>query len=211
MDSGAATARIGNGFPGMGWFPIHPFRDPSADTELGQVPGFRANTATMRFSQIDRIVAVVPGRSLTAVRTLSLSEEYLRDHFPRFPVMPGVLMLEAAFQAAMYLIRIEEDFAHSMVVLEEARNIKFQGFVQPGDRLTITVEHHSLKEGSNRFRILGEIEGRTALTGLITIGRFNLADRQMGAPASDDHMRKEFRNQSRRLFSQLPAEGTSRN
>ena len=64
----------------------------------------------MRFSQIDRILEMQPGERLTAVKTLSLSEEYLKDHFPRFPVLPGVLMLEAAFQAAMYLVRYQEDF-----------------------------------------------------------------------------------------------------
>ena len=48
----------------------------------------------MRFVLIDRIQEIVPGQSLTAVKNLSLAEEYLADHFPGFPVMPGVLMLE---------------------------------------------------------------------------------------------------------------------
>ncbi|MFM7737804.1 MAG: beta-hydroxyacyl-ACP dehydratase, partial [Planctomycetota bacterium] len=56
----------------------------------------------MRFAQIDRIVSLIPGDSVRAVKGLALSEEYLQDHFPRFPVMPGVLMLEAIFQASAY-------------------------------------------------------------------------------------------------------------
>jgi 3-hydroxyacyl-[acyl-carrier-protein] dehydratase len=47
----------------------------------------------MRFTLIDRVLAVDPGKSITAIKALSLAEEYLGDHFPRFPVMPGVLML----------------------------------------------------------------------------------------------------------------------
>ena len=49
----------------------------------------------MRFNLIDRITELNEGQSITAVKGLSLAEEYLKDHFPRFPVMPGVLMLEA--------------------------------------------------------------------------------------------------------------------
>ena len=55
----------------------------------------------MRFVLIDRITEINPGQSLTAVKNLSLAEEYLADHFPGFPVMPGVLMLEALTQAAL--------------------------------------------------------------------------------------------------------------
>ena len=48
----------------------------------------------MRFHLVDRILEVQPGQSLRAVKNLTLGEEYLADHFPTFPVMPGVLMLQ---------------------------------------------------------------------------------------------------------------------
>ncbi|MGW8257129.1 MAG: 3-hydroxyacyl-ACP dehydratase FabZ family protein, partial [Thermoguttaceae bacterium] len=67
----------------------------------------------MRFSLIDRIVDVELGVRISAVKTLSMAEEYLADHFPHFPVMPGVLMLEAMTQASAWLVRYSEDFAHS--------------------------------------------------------------------------------------------------
>mgnify|MGYP006216735095 CR=1 FL=1 len=44
------------------------------------------------FTLLDRVVAIEPGKSVTAVKAVSLSEEYLADHFPRFPVLPGVMM-----------------------------------------------------------------------------------------------------------------------
>ena len=47
----------------------------------------------MRFTLLDRVVAIEPGKSITAIKTVSLAEEYLADHFPRFPVLPGVFML----------------------------------------------------------------------------------------------------------------------
>ncbi|MFN9913857.1 MAG: beta-hydroxyacyl-ACP dehydratase, partial [Pirellulaceae bacterium] len=59
----------------------------------------------MKFRQIDRILEVVPGERLGAIRTLRADEEYLKDHFPLFPVMPGGLMLEALYQAACCRLR----------------------------------------------------------------------------------------------------------
>ena len=76
----------------------------------------------MRFCQIDRIRELVPGQRLVAVKGLTLAEDYLKDHFPRFPVMPGVLMLETMNQAAMWLIYASEGFENSIVRLQQAKN-----------------------------------------------------------------------------------------
>ncbi len=78
--------------------------------------------------------------SLVAVKNLSLAEEYLSDHFPGFPVMPGVLMLEALTQAGAWLIRDMEDFAHSIIILKQAKTIKYGSFVEPGRQLELRVE-----------------------------------------------------------------------
>ena len=94
----------------------------------------------MRFTLLDKITELEPGKKLVAVKNLSLAEEYLADHFPGFPVMPGVFMLEAMTQAAAWLIRGSEDFAHSMVTLKEARNVKYASFVEPGQTMVVTVE-----------------------------------------------------------------------
>ena len=77
----------------------------------------------MQFSLIDRILELEEGSHIKAVKTLSMAEEYLKDHFPRFPCMPGVLMVESMFQAAAWLIRKSENFTNSMVVLKEIRNL----------------------------------------------------------------------------------------
>src|SRR5437879_8307844 len=94
----------------------------------------------MRFVLIDRILELTPGQSLVGVKNLTLAEEYLADHFPGFPVMPGVLMLEALAQAGAWLIRETEDFAHSVIVLKSARNIKYGSCVEPGRHLQIRVQ-----------------------------------------------------------------------
>src|SRR5581483_10313564 len=94
----------------------------------------------MRFHLIDRIVGWEPGKSLTASKFLTLGEEYLADHFPTFPVMPGVLMLQTLAEAGAWLLRLSEDYSHSVIVLREARNVKYGTFMEPGKRMDITVE-----------------------------------------------------------------------
>src|SRR3954453_6509506 len=114
----------------------------------------------MRFVLIDRILDVQTGHSLTAVKNLSLAEEYLADHFPGFPVMPGVLMLEALTQAGAWLVRDMEDFAHSVVVLKKAKMIKYGSFVEPGRQLQlkVTLASHDDREAS--FKGEGPCDGQ---------------------------------------------------
>src|SRR5207244_5710705 len=94
----------------------------------------------MRFNRVDRIVEVQPGRTLRAVKNLTLGEEYLADHFPGFPVMPGVLMLQALVEAGAWLLRLTDDYRHSVIVLREAKNVKYGTFMEPGKQLLLTVE-----------------------------------------------------------------------
>src|SRR5439155_24453471 len=94
----------------------------------------------MRFVLIDRIVELSTGQSLVAVKNLSLGEEYLADHFPGFPVMPGVLMLQTLAEAGAWLLRVTEDFQHSVVVLREAKNVKYGSFMEPGRQMIVTAE-----------------------------------------------------------------------
>src|SRR6516164_9312705 len=94
----------------------------------------------MRFNLVDRIMEVVPGRSIRIVKRLTLGEEYLADHFPTFPVMPGVLLLQTLVEAGAWLLRLTEDFRHSVIVLREARNVKYGSFMEPGRALMVTAE-----------------------------------------------------------------------
>lgn len=147
----------------------------------------------MRFTLLDRIVAIEPGKSITAIKTLSLSEEYLADHFPCFPVMPGVLMLEAMTQAAAWTIRLGEDFAHSIVVLRQAKNVKYGDFVEPGRMLTVTAEVLSQDETTTKIKASGMVGDRTSLTARLVLERYNMADRRPYGDAIDVRVRAELR------------------
>ena len=78
----------------------------------------------MKFHLVDRIEALDPPERIVTMKCLSAAEEYLADHFPTFPVMPGVLMLESCVQAAAWLVRLATDWTASIVVLHRARNVR---------------------------------------------------------------------------------------
>src|SRR5207244_329602 len=82
----------------------------AASTESGSWKLVRQWTWEMRFNLVDRILEVQPGKLLRAVKNLTLGEEYLADHFPTFPVMPGVLMLQTLVEAGAWLLRLTSDF-----------------------------------------------------------------------------------------------------
>ena len=126
-----------------------------------------------------------PRENIRAIKVLSLAEEYLADHFPRFPVMPGVMMLEAMFQASAWLVRKSEDFAHSMVVLREARNVKFSNFVEPGQVLVVEATILKQNEKTTTLKAEASVEGKTAVNARLVLRRYNLADRYPSRAATD--------------------------
>jgi 3-hydroxyacyl-[acyl-carrier-protein] dehydratase len=135
----------------------------------------------MRFNLVDRIVAFDRGRQIRMVKNLTLGEEYLADHFPTFPVMPGVLMLQTLVEASSWLLRISEDFRHSVLVLREAKNVKYGNFMDPGKTMVVTselVEQHA--DGAMQlatFKGKGEVEGTATVSARITLCGYNLRDR----------------------------------
>lgn len=153
----------------------------------------------MRFVLIDRITELTPHQSITAVKNLSLAEEYLADHFPGFPVLPGVLMLESLVQAGAWLIRESEQFESSTILLKEAKALKFNNFVSPGKSLVVQL--NVKKHDGNLWDLIGSgsIDGASAVSARITLKAFNLADDNPAMAASDDLRRQS----ARELFAQV--------
>jgi 3-hydroxyacyl-[acyl-carrier-protein] dehydratase len=153
----------------------------------------------MRFTLIDRITDLQFGVRIEGIKNLTLGEEYLADHFPLFPVMPGVLMLEAMTQCSAWLVRASEDFAHSMVTLGEARAVKYADFVRPGQTLTVTAELLSQDAADSKLKVQGAVDGRVNVSARLTLKRYNLADLYPDRAASDAIVRAEMR----KLFAVL--------
>ncbi len=153
----------------------------------------------MRFNLIDKIVEVQAGVSLKASKNLTLGEEYLADHFPTFPVMPGVLMLQTLVEAGAWLLRISEDYAHSVIVLREAKNIKYGNFMEPGKQMLITVELVEKTAVEAVFKGKGEMEGQSTVAARFTLARYNLRDKDISFKDTDEKMIAHYKELHRYL------------
>lgn len=87
----------------------------------------------MKFQLIDAVREQTPDR-IVAIKQVSLAEEYLADHFPSFPVLPGVMMIEAMAQAARAMLPKSQ-----RLVLGEVKALKFGNMVRPGETLRVEV------------------------------------------------------------------------
>ena len=152
--------------------------------------------AIMRFILIDKIVEIENGRRIKAVKSVSLAEEYLADHFPTFPVLPGVLLLEGLIESASWLVRATENFAHSMVLLEEARNVKYKTFAAPGTQIEYTVEAKTIEENVSSFAGSGVSNGEQIVEARFGLRHFNLAEQDSNMASVDakiiGEMKKRF-------------------
>lgn len=130
----------------------------------------------MRFILIDKILSLEAGKTIKTVKSLSLAEEYLADHFPAFPVLPGVLLLEGLIESASWLLREKENFAHSMILLEQAKNVKYKSFLAPGSQIQYRVQAKTIEENISSFSGSGTCDGQTIVEARFALRHFNLAD-----------------------------------
>ena len=154
----------------------------------------------MRFNLLDRIVELEPGMKIAGVKALTMAEEYLGDHFPRFPVMPGVLMLQAMTEAGSWLVRATEDFAHSMVVLREAANLKYGQFVEPGQTLKVEAEIAKSTENETRLKARGTVDGQVTVSARLLLARYNLADTDPELEEIDEAIKRALRKSFALLY-----------
>jgi 3-hydroxyacyl-[acyl-carrier-protein] dehydratase len=93
----------------------------------------------MRFKLIDRVVEAGPDRAV-GEKLVSLAEEYLYDHFEGYPVLPGVLMIEAMVEAARVSLERRLGPPGRRYVVGRVRAMKYGAFVRPGETLRVEVE-----------------------------------------------------------------------
>ncbi|MFK7960767.1 MAG: 3-hydroxyacyl-[acyl-carrier-protein] dehydratase FabZ [Phycisphaerales bacterium] len=89
----------------------------------------------MHFSLVDRVLETGPDRIVT-LKQVTAAEEYLQDHFPGYPILPGVFMLESMVQAARTLL---DRPGGPRLVLGRVRNVKYGAMVRPGDALVVEI------------------------------------------------------------------------
>lgn len=117
------------------------------------------------FLLVDRVLEVVPGERILAQKNVTRNEEFFNGHFPHYPVMPGVLIIEALAQAAGILSfktiqsAADDDSVYFFVGIDNAR---FKRPVGPGDvlMLEVTIERHA--RGIWKYKTRALVDGQTA-------------------------------------------------
>jgi 3-hydroxyacyl-[acyl-carrier-protein] dehydratase len=129
----------------------------------------------MQLKLVDSIVEQTPDR-IVAIRNVIPSEDYLGDHFPGFPVLPGVMMIETMVQAARIMLSPR---GNDRLVLGQVKTLKYGSFVRPGESLEVEVTlTGSEEDGSYQCRGIGRVrrpdapagaEAETAVSGRFTM------------------------------------------
>ena len=92
------------------------------------------------FLMIDKIIDLIPGKSASGIKNVSINEPYFAGHFPGNPIMPGVLMIEAMAQVGACAILGEEKYRHQLAYLAGVDHVRFKRLAVPGDVLLIRTE-----------------------------------------------------------------------
>lgn len=142
----------------------------------------------MRYFLIDKIKRIVYGKELTAVKCVSMAEDYFTEHFPGYPVMPGALQIESVAQACTALIEISGNLKNKAILLM-VQKAKFRKIVCPGEELIIYVK--VISEKADSILIEGSITsgGKRVMDCEIIAGK---ADVNRFYPESHRHFVKDF-------------------
>jgi 3-hydroxyacyl-[acyl-carrier-protein] dehydratase len=126
----------------------------------------------MRFLLFDRVTALESGRSIQGVKTVTLTEAYLDGHFPKQPLVPGSLLIEAMIQLLGWVPMEKHGFSIS-VVLTALQDVSLPSDLRPGQRLDLHGELMGTNKRGSVGRAWAEIDGtRIAEVGRVLYGHF---------------------------------------
>jgi len=123
------------------------------------------------FLLVDRVIDVdEEAQSITAIKQVSANEAHFQGHFPQFPVMPGVLQIEALAQTAALLVHClaKEKTEGKVPLLMSMDKVKFRKPVTPGDTLTLTASIVTLRSRLGKVQTVAYVDGKKASEALIT-------------------------------------------
>jgi 3-hydroxyacyl-[acyl-carrier-protein] dehydratase len=125
------------------------------------------------FLLVDKVIEVEPGKKAVGIKNVTANEHFFQGHFPGYPIMPGVLIVEALAQTAGIAVALLEDNKGKLGVFAGIDNMKFKRQVVPGDTLRLEAEILVSKMGVSKAKVSASVEGEVAAEGQI---KFMLID-----------------------------------
>lgn len=117
------------------------------------------------FLLVDRIDMLEPGRSAGGIKNVSANEQFFQGHFPDYPVMPGVLIVEAIAQVGAIALLSLEEYAGRIAFFAGINNVRFKRQVRPGDTLNLEVELKQVRRGIGSGDGTATVDGELACKG----------------------------------------------
>ena len=127
------------------------------------------------FLLVDRILEVEPGKSAVGIKNVTVNEPFFAGHFPGYPVMPGVLIVEALAQVGSVAMMIVEENRGKLGYFAGIDGFRFRGQVKPGDTLRLEVEMTRFKGMIGKGHAVAKVDGKVVAEGDMM---FALADRE---------------------------------
>ena len=120
------------------------------------------------FLLVDRVLEFTPRQSITAIKNVTINEPFFQGHFPDFPVMPGVLIIEALAQTAALLTFTEEKADDAVYYFAGIDGARFKKPVLPGDQLVMVATYQREKAGIYKFHVKATVDGELVAEADIT-------------------------------------------
>lgn len=156
------------------------------------------------FLLIDRVVEVEPSKRIVAIKNVTINEPFFTGHFPGYPIMPGVLVVEAMAQAGCILLLSEiPDRQKKLVVFTGIDGAKFRKAITPGDQIRIEVDVLSFRPRAGKMEGKAYVDGKLACEATLTCA---VVPRQGASASAADSASK---NATGNTAAEAPAEAVA--
>ncbi len=117
------------------------------------------------FLLIDRIIELTPGERAVGIKNVTANEQFFQGHFPEFPVMPGVLIVEAIAQVGAVAMLSQPEYEGQLALFAGIEKVRFKRQVKPGDTIRIEVELAQIRRNIGTGTGIATVEGEVACKG----------------------------------------------
>jgi len=142
---------------------------PSLQQGHAAAPGLPQGPSALPAARpwVDRVIKYEAGKNILGIKNVTSTEDFFNDHFPRKPLLPGVIIMEALTSTARMLIEpvlAANGLDHKRAILQQAKKVKFRKFVQPGDQLLLEVTLESFQPHASTIKARALLQDKVAAT-----------------------------------------------